>query len=245
MDLISALIYVIFGGIFILFLLAYASPSQAQRMRFIIGVFLVLVVYLIIIIISIITNSSKSLHEMPNNFLFFCVFWPQVIGRLIARLWVKPSIAYSKINRKSVIEGMKYIVITLCFSLFIMIPNRLSVIGGKPVFDQEYFSSRLVFLLAGTIPLIIISLIIALQRTIFSVNGILHYGMAYSWSDFQTGAWIDNPRNSTISELSLVPNSFFAPTSINITVSSTNRQAIEEQLATVGLRKSVSPPPEV
>ena len=221
-NLFSAILYTLICSMFVTALLANVSGSQFQRQRRMVAFFIQAAVFLSIFFFFFFTTDYPSI--LGINFLAFGVVIPQLIARLIIQRRMKDPKFQLKINLFTSLSAAIGIAFMLLLTVLSLIPNRLSSSGDSPIYDTEYFVSRISFLLA-TIPAIIFYFISAIQRTTFYSEGLLHNGLFWAWSDLQTYSWKKKG-------LSLLPNkNLWIARQINLKIPSELKEEFESFLA--------------
>ncbi len=195
-NLFSATLYTLICSMFVTALLANVSASQVQRQRRMVTFLIQAAIFLGIFLGFAWTTDYPSIVGL--NFLAFGVVMPQLIARLIVQRRIKYPKFQLKIDLFTSISAVIGIVFMLLLTALSLLPNRLSTSGDSPIYDTEYFVSRISVLLA-TIPAIIFYFMSAIQRTTFYSEGLLHNGLFWAWSDLQTYSWRKEG-------LSLLPN---------------------------------------
>ncbi len=210
-------------------LFAHLSISQVQRQKFIATSLAQGIIFIGLFLILARTNDYPSL--LGINFLAFAVIIPQLISRLVIRQRMKEPIIQLKINIITLISGIVGIAFMLLLTLLMLIPNYRSIADGKPIYDTEYFVSRISFLLA-TIPAIILYFIIAKQRTTIYPNGLFHNGLFFAWSDFQVYSWRNHKKKKDVQEIKLTTaQNVWTPSQIKFTIPNESKEKIESFLA--------------
>jgi len=215
---------------FVTSLRANLSESQVQRQKLIVMHLAQTIVFLGIFLGFAWTVDYSFI--LGIHFLAFGVVIPQLIARLILQRRMKdPQFQLKRdlFTSLSAVIGITFLLLLTALSLF---PNRLSSSGANPIYDTEYFISRISFWLA-TIPAIIFYFISAIQRTTFYSEGLLHNGLFWAWSDLHAYSW-------KTKELSLLPNkNLWAARQIDLKIPSELKEEVESFLAQ-RLKKGVS-----
>lgn len=214
---------------FTIMLRAYISVSQSERQKFLIG-YLGLFIILVIVFFVL----PKGLPSfLPLLFLAFGSVIPQVVARFIKfhQIKMKEPVLKIRTSDPSSIVWFIGILFLLFLTLMILIPNKISLPEGKPIYDAEYFYSRFTALLY-IIPSIILFSMNAFQKVIFRHEGLIHNGLSWEWSDFQIYSWRKNPKKKKHQELLLITaNNVWTPSQIKLTVSNESREQIDFFLA--------------
>jgi hypothetical protein len=160
--------------------------------------------------------------DLSATYLYFMAFGA-VIPRLIANIVNQNRLESPAIFIKRKTKPLQWILVfSLWAFLTVMIlrPNTISISDGMPIYDEDYFRSR-IGILFFTIPSTIFLIIGMLQRTAFCSNGLFYNGLLFDWSDFKSYAW----KNEW-----LEMEKRFIKANVQLLIPSEDKQAIEELL---------------
>ncbi len=213
--------YIVITGMFILGLLAYTSASYSQRQRLLDGYAVLTVTFLGIWIYFERSNEYRSavVDNYTVNAMAFGYCWPVLIGRLIVQQRVKQHMGPSIVHLKPDIYELTVGIVGTVFLLWVSFVYA-------PAYYEKPLYSNISFLLFS-IPAIVLSVIMTIQKTVFHVGGILHGGMLWAWSDFHSYSWKDKPHGNSSSKLLLKIKKGSWCKNLRVTVPSRNRQIIE------------------
>ena len=129
--------------------------------------------------------------------------WAQLIARLIIQRRIRSFIATSRLNAPGLISMLAIITIIAGMTLLMLMPTKINLVTHERIYDSQLFRLGIMFLLFINIPVITLCVLLAVERTIFFNDGIIHLGIPWAWSDFRTYAWKDHPKDSLSVELRL------------------------------------------
>ena len=207
MNILSLVLYTIIGVSFITVLLTRLSTDRAQRRRF---MFISFAPWLILIGLFLIFAISPQKHlrpdDLPSEFVLHMIgfgsIWPQLIAYVVNQWRMKNPIIQLNISITNFVTGLIGIGFLLLLTTLSLLPNKISVADGTPIYDAEYFRSRISFLLV-LIPAMLFYFLIAIERRTICSNGVLYNGLFWGWSEFRGYSWSSHPKRNDRKKLTL------------------------------------------
>ena len=223
MNILSVLWVLLAFVMFAIALRGYISNNQIERQKFLIGS---LGLYLALLSsFFVLTRIDKLAFALFPFFLAFGTVIPQLLARFIKlrQTKVKESLLnFRASDLWSKITWLIGIVFMLIVTAGFLMPNEISLVDGKPIYDAEYFFSRTGFLLYAISASIFFS-VITFQTTSFYPEGLFHNGLFWEWSDFQMHSWKKNHQVLLL----MTANNVWFPSQIKITIPIEKKEQID------------------
>lgn len=240
MQTLNFFLYILIIVSFALILYANVLSSRAKSTKWYLAYAAVCITYLALSSFVEISDGVSS-SRITWNFLFFGfgIMWPQVISRLIIQQKIEHPVLFLK-NRVAILPTIIIIAFLLYMTIMMLLPNQIRVSDGEPIFDKEFFYSRMIFLLA-IISGGILYFLHLIQRTAFCGNGLLYMGILIDWASIKACTWqndkiYDDPEiksfvdKNTIVELKITTKTILFPKEIRLMIPYFEKEAIENLL---------------
>lgn len=231
MNILSIIWVILTCIMFAIALRAYISANQIERQKSLI-VYLGFAIVLLVVFFVFTRNDKFPIFLLPF-FLAFGTMLPQLLARfiLLRRINTKVSLLKVRANDPSPIVWLVGALFMLFLTIMILLPNRISLIDDKPIYDTDYFYSRAGILLY-TIPAIILWSMNAFQKANLFHDGLFHHGLSWEWSDFQVYSWRKNSKKRNTQELLLMTSkNVWTPNQIKLTVPNEGQEQIDSFLS--------------
>ena len=218
------LLAVIFGVVFFM-----ASTLNWGRRQVLLVLFGVLVIaYLALDFEYIHTPEYDSAWNYGLLFIGV-IYTAQFVARIILKRRAGPLVLRLRQLTPTTIIGFIAVPVLVLTTAFVLRPSLRSEATGMPIFDDNYFKSRLGLLLF-LVPAGLYYWSVARQRIEFHERGIVQDGVLWAWTDFETYSWNDSAAASDV-ELMLKPKATsWRSQPAKYAVPPQNRQAIEDLL---------------
>ena len=234
MKILSIIWVILTLAMFAVALRAYISANQIERQKYLIAylgfTLILLVVFFTFFVFA--RNDRFPIFLLPF-FLAFGTMIPQFLARFIKFRQIRTKVSLLKVRTSdpSPVAWLVGVLFMLFFTIMFLLPNRISLTDGKPIYDADYFYSRAGYLLY-TIPAIILWSMNAFQKANFFHDGLFHNGLSWEWSDFQVYSWRKNPKKKNSQELLLMTaKNVWTPSQIKLTVPNEGREQIDSFLS--------------
>ncbi len=231
MNILNIIWVILTCVMFAIALQANISANQIKRQKYLIA-YLGFTIILLVVFFVFARNDRLPIFLLPFFFAFGTTI-PQLLAHFIKLRQIKTKVSLLQVrtSNPSPIVWLVGVLFMLFLTIMFLLPNRISLPDGKPIYDADYFYSRAGFLLY-TIPAIILWSVRAFQKVNFFNDGLFHNSLSWEWSDFQVYSWRKNPKKKNSQELLLMTaKNVWTPSQIKLTVPNEGREQIDSFLS--------------
>lgn len=175
--------------IFSSLLYAGLSTSLIKRQTIMLLSLIICALFAVVYSLAIFIRDRPPI--MGADFLGCAILLPQLIASIVnLRRFRSPLIRLPR-SKANLLSGLFFVGFVLLLGWLALQPSKASYPEGTPIYDSEYYRSRIGILSFFIIAVILIIMISIQQPTIHS-GGILRRGVMMRWSNFTSYQWKGN-----------------------------------------------------